>query len=97
MFTALLVVGSLVLAFTGGELLHLFLCLVGMMLILGGLALAIGLKEVAGKDPGTTESWFEGGCLQRGSGCLGFILGVVLVIWIIANFPAIHLGIIWIP
>ena len=98
MFTALLVVGSLVLAFTGGELFHLFLCLVGLILILGGLGVAIGLTLVSGADgAGSTVGGSAGSCLQRGVGCLGFILGVILVVWIIANFPAIHLGIIWIP
>lgn len=97
MFTALLVIGSLVLAFTGGEIFHLFLCLVGLGLIMGGLGVAIGLKEAHGNDPGTTVTWSEGSCVQRGFGCLGFIIGVILVIWIIANLPALHWGILWIP
>lgn len=97
MLTALLVVGSSVIAFTGGEIFHLFLCLVGLVLILGGLGVTTGLTLVSGKDGGSIVGGSEGSCLQRGFGCLGFIVGVILVIWIIANFPAIHLGILWLP
>ncbi len=97
MLTALVVGESVALAFTGGDVFHLFLCLAGLIFVMLGLGLATGLSFVYRGAGWASPVGRDVSCGTRAFGCLGFIIGVMILIWVIVAFPAISLGIIKIP